>query len=190
MGRHRIWLAAVLPLLALTLAGCGGHGKKPGVATVGGTGKANPSASASADAQTSMLNFAKCMREHGVDMPDPDADGGITIAASGAAVNKSQVDAAQEACKQFMPNGGTPPSMSPEDLEQMRKFAQCMRDHGVQMSDPDPNSGGLSINGGAGPGPSGGPGVTKGDKGKALDDPNFKAAQEACKDKLPKRRDK
>src|SRR5256886_2169882 len=35
MGRHRIWLAAVVPLLALTLAGCGGHGAETGGAPVG-----------------------------------------------------------------------------------------------------------------------------------------------------------
>jgi hypothetical protein len=185
MGRHRIWLAAVLPLLALALAGCGGHGKKPSVATVGGTGKAGASPSASVDRQAAMLAFARCMREHGVDMPDPDADGRMTISASGGPANKTQMDAAQTACKQYLPNGGTPPSMSPEDLEQLRKFAQCMRDHGVQMADPDPNGGGLSVGNGAGPDPSSSGGINK---GQALDDPNFKAAEEACKDKLPKGR--
>jgi hypothetical protein len=189
MGRHRIWLAAVVPLLALTLAGCGGHGKKPGVATVGGgTGKANASPTASVDPQTAMLNFARCMRDHGVDMPDPDADGKVTMGASGGPINKTQMDAAQAACRQYMPNGGAPPSMSPEELEQLRKFAQCMRDHGVQMADPDADNGGLSIQGGTGKvDSSASPGI---DKGKSLDDPNFKAAEEACKDKLPKRRNK
>jgi hypothetical protein len=47
-----------------------------------------------------------------------------------------------------------------------------MRDHGVDMPDPDPNGGGLRINS------SGGPAM-------GPDDPTFKAAQEACKDKLP-----
>jgi hypothetical protein len=188
MGRHWIRLAAVVPLLALTLAGCGGHGRKPGVATVGGTGKANPSPTASVDPQTALLNFARCMREHGVDMPDPDSDGKVTIMASGGSTsgNKTQVDAAQAACRQYMPNGGAPPSMSPEELDQLRKFAQCMREHGVQMADPDANNGGLSIAGGTGR-TEGSPGL---DKRQSLDDPNFKAAQEACKDKLPKGRNK
>src|SRR3982751_506444 len=131
MRRHRIWLAAAVPLLALTLAGCAGHGKKPGIATVRGTGDPGASPSASVDPQAARLNFARCMREHGVDMPDPDPDGRVTIAMSGGPQNKSQLDAAQAACKQYLPNGGTPPSMSPEDIDQMRKFAQCMRDHGV-----------------------------------------------------------
>jgi hypothetical protein len=182
MGRHRIWLAAVLPLLALTLAGCGGHGRKPGIATAGGTGAAGASPSASVDPQTARLEFARCMREHGVDMPDPDADGKMTITASGGPTNRTQMDAAQAACRQYLPNGGAPPSMSPQEIEQLRQFAQCMRDHGVQMADPDPNNGGLSVKSGPGRNDSS-PGI---DKGKALDDPNFTAAEEACKDKLPK----
>jgi hypothetical protein len=187
-GRHRLWLAAAVPLLALSLAACGGHGKKPGVATAnGGNGKkGTPTPTVSVDPQTAMLNYAKCMREHGVDMPDPQTNGdggGVTITISGGPKNEAQMNAAQEACKQYMPNGGAPPSMSPEQIEQMRKFAQCMREHGVQMADPDPNNGGISIGNKPAPGPSESAG---GMKAGPPDDPNFKAAEEACKDKLPK----
>jgi hypothetical protein len=190
-GRHRIWLAAVVPLLALSLAACGGH-KKPGVATAnGGNGKkGTPTPTSSVDTRTALLNYAKCMREHGVNMPDPDFNGdggGVTIAISGGPANEAQMKAAEDACHQLLPNGGAPPSMSPEQVEQMRKFAQCMREHGVQMADPDPNNGGISIGKKPAPGPS--------DSGKALqggppDDPNFKAAEEACKHLLPKGMDK
>jgi hypothetical protein len=119
------------------------------------------------------------MREHGVDMPDPETvggggggsgGGGVRITVTGAP--GAGMDAAMNACKDKLPNGGTPPSMSPEQQEQLRAFAQCMRDHGVDMPDPDPNSGGLRISSSGGP--AFGP-----------DDPTFKAAQEACQDKLP-----
>ena len=123
--------------------------------------------------------FAQCMRDHGVDMPDPQTaeggsgdGGGVRITVSGGP--NSNADAAMEACKDKLPNGGVPPSMSPEQQEQLRQFAQCMRDHGVDMPDPDPNNGGLRIS------QSGGPAA-----GMGPDDPTFKAAQEACKDKLP-----
>jgi hypothetical protein len=83
------------------------------------------------------------------------------------------MDAAMNACKDKLPNGGTPPSMNPQQQEQLREFAQCMRDHGVNMPDPDPNSGALRITQ-SGAAPAFGP-----------DDPTFKAAQQACQDKLP-----
>lgn len=190
-GRHRLWLAAAVPLLALSLAACGGHGKKPGIATAdGGNGKkGTPTPTASVDQQTAFLNYAKCMREHGVNMPDPDFNGGgVTIAISGGPGSEAQMKAAEEACRQYLPNGGAPPSMSPEMLEQMRKFAQCMREHGVDMADPDPNNGGISIGKKAAPGPSDNP--SGGMKAGPPDDPNFKNAEEACKDLLPKGKDK
>ena len=187
-GRHRLWLAAAVPLLALSLAACGGHGTKPGVATAGGgaTKTSGATPTASVDQQTAMLNYARCMRDHGVNMADPETagGGGLTIAISGGPVNEAQMKAAEEACRQYMPNGGAPPSMSPEQVEQMRKFAQCMRDHGVQMADPDPNNGGISVGKGAAPGPSDNP--SGGMKAGPPNDPNFKAAEEACKSFLPK----
>ena len=69
-------------LLATVLAACSGGGAaSSGVATLD-----DPAASAAPDASGSpapsispedaMLAFARCMREHGVDMPDPDFSGG------------------------------------------------------------------------------------------------------------------
>jgi hypothetical protein len=156
-------------------AACARSSANPGIATAGGgTASASAHPSASVDREEQARAFAQCMRDHGVDMPDPDTAGGpgggnIKITVSGA---PGATDAAMNACKDKLPNGGNPPSMSPELQEQLRAFAQCMRDHGVDMPDPDPNSGGLRINA------SGGPKVSP-------DDPTFQAAQEACQDKLP-----
>ena len=52
------------------------------------------------------LAFAKCMRENGVDMPDPDfsGDGGGAFRIEGPD-NAEEFEKAQEACKEFAPGG-------------------------------------------------------------------------------------
>ncbi len=183
MRALRIGLTAAVPLAgALLLVACGGHSAGPKVASAGGTASAHGSASPtpSMDRQAQLLAYAQCMRQHGVNMPDPQTgdDGGLSVAIpDGMGKGDPALVAAQNACKQYLPNGGAPPSMSPEQTEQMRQYAQCMRDHGIQMADPDPNSGGISVGGAAGASP--------GDKVQTLNDPAFKAAHNACKDKLP-----
>ena len=97
------------------------------------------------------------MRDHGVDMPDPDTPAAVAVRVTISGGPNSNMDAAMEACKDKLPNGGTPPSLNPQQQEQLREFAQCMRDHGVDMPDPDPNSGALRITqSGAGAGPRSG----------------------------------
>jgi hypothetical protein len=95
------------------------------------------------------------MREHGVDMPDPKSDGnhgGVAIQL-GDGVDGSKLDAAQSACKHLMPNGGEMKPPSAEDLDKMRKDAKCMRDHGIDMPDPDPAGKGATRIGGVGEDP-------------------------------------
>src|SRR4051812_48808544 len=48
------------------------------------------------------------------------------------------------------PAASAQPSGSADREEALRQFAQCMRDHGVQMNDPDPNGGGFGFGGGGG----------------------------------------
>ncbi|MFI9848503.1 hypothetical protein ACIHFD_66675 [Nonomuraea sp. NPDC051941] len=40
------------------------------------------------------------------------------------------------------PSASPAPTGTADPQEQGRKFAQCMRDHGIPMEDPDPNGGG------------------------------------------------
>ena len=87
---RRRWLAPVVPAvlaLAMLAVACGGSsgGDGEGVASAGGSGgqKASDS-SAKKDPQQAGLDFAKCMREHGVDMPDPKVgEGGMVMLAPG-----------------------------------------------------------------------------------------------------------
>ncbi|MEV4251852.1 hypothetical protein AB0J52_01645 [Spirillospora sp. NPDC049652] len=172
MRNPRIAGLLLAPVLAFGLAACGG----------GGSGdKLAAESTKKADQATRMRDFAKCMREHGVDMKDPDGDGRVmvqqTAGANGGANGEEQMKAAQKACRHLMPDGGKPRKASPQDQEKLRKLARCMREHGVNMEDPGPD-GGIRMKMSAPPG-----------QAKSTfnpqDDPKLKAAQEACKQFQP-----
>ncbi|GAB3673482.1 hypothetical protein GCM10027589_43280 [Actinocorallia lasiicapitis] len=50
-----------------------------------------------------LAKYAKCMREHGIDMPDPRADGGPSAAMKDGDMPK--VEAASKACAGLLPGG-------------------------------------------------------------------------------------
>lgn len=64
-------------MLALTLAAAactGGGDKTRGVASLGSSGQptaATTNAGGSQDPRQAALDYAKCMRQHGINMPDP-----------------------------------------------------------------------------------------------------------------------
>jgi hypothetical protein len=133
---RKLLLATVSCLL---LAACSSAPKGPSVASAA-SGTAKPSASATVDKAEANRRFAQCMREHGVDMPDPGPDGNLQFD-GGAGGDRNKTVAAASACQQNLPGGGTLQNLSPEQLEQGRAFAKCMREHGVDMPDPDPDTG-------------------------------------------------
>jgi hypothetical protein len=86
--------------------------------------------------------------------------------------DKAKMDAAMEACKKFMPNGGTPEKPDPAMIETLRQVSKCMRENGVPNY-PDPSADGrMELNGdklgGVGPG-----------------NPTFDAAEKKCDKLLP-----
>src|SRR5215468_4760311 len=121
VGMKRALVVLGLTLVtAGVLVGCGGGGKGPGVATANGgttTASASPHPTASVDREQQAIDFARCMRAHGVNVPDPDPGSGGGIRIQVPKGGKAKLDAAQEACKQYLPNGGTPPSLDPQQLE-------------------------------------------------------------------------
>jgi hypothetical protein len=92
-------------------------------------------------------------------------------------VSPEKMEKAEGACRKYMEDV-EPPELSPEQQEEMKEralaHAQCMREHGLKNF-PDPTfdeSGGAQIR--IGPG-----------SGLDPEDPDFKAAEEACRDELP-----
>jgi hypothetical protein len=149
----RRWPLAVLGLgLALALAACGGSPDGDRVASLsdgGATGTTKGTGNAAAkDPQQAALDFAKCMREHGIDMPDPQVDeqGRVRVRVGGPGggvrPDPKKLDEAQKACGGLMGGGGDGPGqIDPEERDAMVAFARCMREHGIDM--PDPTGDGL-----------------------------------------------
>ncbi|WP_173078066.1 hypothetical protein [Phytohabitans rumicis] len=164
----------IVAFAAALVAGCGGTDTDDGIATASNN-QASPTTSASASASDGDQGrkFAQCMRDNGVpDFPDPGPDGNFQ--GSGAMRDMFENDAARkalEACRDLAPNGGEQRELDPAQQEQLRQWAQCMRDNGIDVQDPDPNSG--SLFGGGGEQPS-----------FDMDDPKFQKAMEACQDKF------
>ncbi|WP_434451224.1 hypothetical protein [Lentzea sp. E54] len=127
-------IAALLGLL-LALTACGS--------------KDQP-ADAKKDEKGDMVQFAKCMRDNGIDMPDPkdDGSGGVMLeavpAGEAGSVDMEKMNAANEACKKHLPNGGEFKPPSPEEQDKMRQQAKCMRDRGYNWPDPKFEGGGSS----------------------------------------------
>ena len=160
--RKLVVVAGLAATIGLT--GCSSGGSSPsGVASINGgssgsttTAAGSGSGNAQSDAaeQDAMVKFAQCMRAHGVDMPDPKpgANGGRAAAMPGVSANDpaamQKMQAASTACDKLLPNGGKPTA---QDLQRELKFAQCMRAHGVDIPDPNPNGTGgqegVTING-------------------------------------------
>lgn len=114
------------------------------------------------------------MRERGQNVPDADPNSGNVALTPPAAGNRSAWDAAMRACQQLLPGGGAPAVGDPGQLEGLRLYAVCMREHGIEITDPDPSTG-KSQYGGR---------LANASKDQILNDPTYKAADTACKDKL------
>jgi hypothetical protein len=86
------------------------------------------------------VQFADCMRSHGVpSFPDPSPGGGIHLEDSpGLNPSSPAFKAAQQSCQKFMPGGG-PGNQHPsaQEIAAMRAVSVCMRAHGVSGF-PDP----------------------------------------------------
>ena len=94
--------------------------------------------SGAADREDQALAYAQCMRENGYEeFSDPGPDGRMRIQVDGQSAPRFQ--AAQEACRDLAPRGLASDGPDPERIEQLVKFAQCMRDNGVSDF-PDPGS--------------------------------------------------
>jgi hypothetical protein len=155
---RRILLLPVL-LFALVAAGaCADKGNGPG-------GTDDPNA---------MIKFAQCMRDRGQNVPDPDSDSYAVTPPSGGP--NAAWESALEACRQHLPGGGGPQNVNADELEAQRLYAQCMRAHDIEMSDPDPSTGRSQIGGR----------LADANRDQLRADPGYTQAAEACKDKLPK----
>jgi len=152
--RRTDWVvAAMLALCVVGLVACGGGGS-------GGGGR-------TASSEEAGLEFAACMRAHGVEVADPKAGKSIEVADPEDPTTKK----AETACDGKLDAGQ---ELSAEEDEEFKEgalaFAQCMREEGIEMGDPKflgPGKFHLDI------------------AGLDTSSPAFVAAQEACQGKMP-----
>jgi hypothetical protein len=195
IGRGAV-LAFVLAATALAAAACGGSPSasvaslnasttttttaatpsSAGNSGPGQSGAGNSGSQSQATLGGVTVQFAQCMRTHGVpNFPDPNAQGQVTF--SGVGPQSASFQAAQRACAKYSPNGGKAPSPAQQAkmVAQALKFSECMRAHGISdFPDPEVQSGagGVSI------------GIRINGKGQTSDlnprSPQFQAAQKVC----------
>jgi hypothetical protein len=129
---------AVVAMVAVIGAGCGGTAGSGGTSTAESAGTAT-SHNSTATPREKAVKFAECMRENGYpDFPDPKASGEFPT--FGISVSPAVWTRALRACKELQPPGSFSAHLSPTQLSAARKFAQCIREHGVEDF-PDPVNG-------------------------------------------------
>jgi hypothetical protein len=134
----------VLPvaLATVVLTGCGGKtdAGQPDVASVGGA-QVTTAPTGGGDLATyveSVRKFGACLREAGFDITDPDSRGRFDVKDKNRAKSDPAFPAAMEKCQGLLTQ--QPDELRqrpPEEVEQAREYAQCMRDNGAPDY-PDP----------------------------------------------------
>ena len=148
-------------LASLLLAACGGS---------------TPKATATHENEEKLVQFARCLREHGVNVTTSTGGagkGGLRINGT----NPNAMQAAQNACKRFQPSAGNEkltPQEKVEREEQVQRFARCMREHGINVH-ASTTGGGIQI------------GIEGKGHGPNPESPTFRAAQTACQRLLPQK---
>jgi hypothetical protein len=136
-------VTGALVAIALLATACGGAPHPPGVASLG---KTKPSSAVAGGVATTLpsgssveehfkkaLNFSECMRSNGIpNFPDPNTNGGIDIgASSGIDPESPQFQAAQKACRKYVPAPDLSKAEIAEREARALEFAKCMRANGV-----------------------------------------------------------
>jgi len=151
------------------------------VLAVGSTACALPGSSSTAakktsnDSQQSALKWADCMRQHGVQVSDPNTKSGITVGSgsgsdSGPNPEDPTFQAAATACQKYLEQALTDRPQNNSALQQrFLSYARCMRQHGIaDFPDPSGSGGSISFGGSS--------------AGGDLDpnSPDFQKASQAC----------
>lgn len=148
-------VVALALVAAVALTACGSS-DSPEVANVAESETAEEESSTtepSEDPEEALLAYTQCMREEGIDLPDPDftpapegeeGGGRFEFGLGGADPNDPDFQAAQEKCQ---PNlQAMRGSIDPEEREALEdaalEFARCMREKGFDVPDPEFSEGG------------------------------------------------
>jgi hypothetical protein len=170
--RARAPIAAILAVFAALAAGfalsaCGSSGSPADAA-------ATERAKERQD-ETKAADFAKCLREHGIEASASSAGGQFRLQISPkAGTGRQTMETAQKACARYRPEPKRI-KLSPQERvkreEEVLKFAKCMREHGVDIhAEVGGGKVRMGIHRAEGPNP---------------ESPAFQSAQKACAGDLP-----
>jgi len=158
--------------LAVSACGSGASSSTSASAAAATTSSANT-------AYTARLNYAKCMRAHGVNVPDPSANGGPPAGGAGgigALRSSPNFASANQACSSYLRKafgaGGANPAAATQFRQDLVKFAECMRSHSIDIPDPTSSGGGF--------------GIFRTITSAERNSPAFKSAIQACSSTLPR----
>jgi hypothetical protein len=169
-------IALVALVIGVIVAGCGGS------SSTSSTGSTSNAAR-----ETAFLNYAQCMRQHGVAVSDPTVGANGTVElprptdfSSGqtpTAAQRAQMQTARTACSSNLKGitFGLGGASNPAFQAALLKYAQCMRTNGYNMPDPTFNS-----TPGSGTG-TGGTGARGAFGGLNRNSPTFQKANTACR---------
>ncbi len=154
------------------------------VACGGSNAATNAAASEQArerNAEIRFADFARCLREHGVNAEArsrPGGGHGLKISPGSAGSGPAAMEAAEKACQRYRPEPKKI-NLSPQEKvkreEEVLRFVKCMREHGIDVHG-EVSGGAIRIaihvrsGGGSTPSP---------------ESPAFQAAQKACSGLLP-----
>ncbi len=176
LSRARSQLPRLLALPLLLAAG----------ALIAGCGGSTPTSNAAdteqakeQQAETKFADFARCLREHGVNAETVShAGGGHGLKVSPGSGGPQQFEAAEKACARYRPEPqklNLSPQQKVEREEAVQKFAKCMREHGIKV-EASTQGGAIRIGIHARAGAAGAPNP---------ESPAFQRAQSTCQKLLP-----
>jgi len=160
MAKLGVWLAA---FAVAALAACGdGGGSDQGVATLedgetesatseGGGSGGTPGEAAPGEVDDAFVEFAGCMREHGIDLPELVDDHTITSPHPEIEAEHPGYEAAYEVCIPIVEDVTGSFEMSPQEVAEMQDHllaeAECMRERGYDYPDPEFGDDGMPVAG-------------------------------------------
>lgn len=121
--------------------------------------------------QDAQLAFARCLREEGIEVRDPrPGERGLDFAQAPPGLDEATTDRVREDCKAKLGSelGPLQDLEDPQSQDRLFAYAQCMRQGGVDMPDPDFSN------------PRGGPGLFM-RQNADWDDPDFVEADDGCR---------
>lgn len=164
-------LAGALALFGVSsaLAACGGSGHPSTGSSGAGAPASNSSGSPASKQETAHLQFAQCLREHGVNISDQ----GLSASPNALKVPQSTLRAAFSACGKYQAaSSGASPTQQNEGREAVVSYARCLRKAGLNVPEPT----GTDIASLA---------AFRQALGEQEQSPAFQKANEACKSSLP-----